>query len=238
MTNDEVRTRLRNLGGVALSLAESINSASRELNTLADGIGTDAPNVPPPPPPAGLRDGLDITGAHILNSPTDIASWAITAKIERMDFRADGVHVEFDKSEAWPESAFMTAGEGLQYTLWIFLNLGGAWVGSGCIQYWKHLDANGGNPEKFASNWYYDSNRWDGMTGHQPAPGEMVAFMISQGDARNNGKFNVRERSATVYMPFPSSGDSRRTSKRPALLRHGFEQIEPGAYRPKRDAHV
>ena len=44
------------------------------------------------------------------------------------------------------------------------------------------------------------------MTGHQPAPGEFVGFMVTAGDARNSGVVSVQERSNLVAIPFPSSG--------------------------------
>jgi hypothetical protein len=44
------------------------------------------------------------------------------------------------------------------------------------------------------------------MTGHQPAPGEQVGFFVTAGDARNNGRVVVKERSNVVVVPFPGAG--------------------------------
>ena len=62
------------------------------------------------------------------------------------------------------------------------MNIRGAWHGSGCIQFWRGCQENGGPPEEFAKNWYYAADRWAPMTGHQPAPGELVGYMVSAGD--------------------------------------------------------
>ena len=46
------------------------------------------------------------------------------------------------------------------------------------------------------------------MTGHQPAPGELVGFFVCAGDCRNNTRGDmspVRERSNVVLIPFPGN---------------------------------
>lgn len=155
-----------------------------------------------------MADGIDLASAQIHNSP-DVRGWAATSTITRLEFRPTGVHVEHTKVQgagAWPNFRPPGWDGDLQYTLWIFVNLGGTWHGSGCIEFWQSCDQNGGPAEEFAKNWYYDANRWAPMTGHQPAVGEIVGFMVSAGDARNSGTVSLQERSNVVAMPFPSSG--------------------------------
>jgi hypothetical protein len=82
----------------------------------------------------------------------------------------------------------------------------GRWYASGCLQFWRGLDRNGGPPSQYAQNWYYDPSRWAPMTGHQPQPGEQVGFFVSAGDARNNGHSILHERSNVVVVPFPGGG--------------------------------
>jgi hypothetical protein len=155
-----------------------------------------------------MSDGIDLSTAQIHNSH-DVKSWPATATITRLEFRPTGVHVDHTKNQGpgcWPN--FRPAGwDGdLQYTLWIFVQIAGSWHGSGCIQFWQACDQNGGPPEEFAKNWYYAADRWAPMTGHQPAPGELVGFMVTAGDARNSGAQSVQERSDLVAIPFPVSG--------------------------------
>lgn len=157
-----------------------------------------------------MTDGLDLANAHIHNSP-DVRGWPATATITRLDFRASGVHVEHTRNlgpSAWPNFRPPGWDGDLQYTLWIFLHIAGEWHGSGCIQYWQACDQNGGPPEEFAKNWYYAEDRWGVMTGHQPARGELVGFMVTAGDARNSGVQSVQERSYVAVMPFPESGNT------------------------------
>lgn len=155
-----------------------------------------------------MKDAIDIGSAQIHNSH-DVRGWPVSATITKLEFRPTGVHVEHTKNQgagAWPNFRPPSWEGDLQYTLWIFLQISGQWHGSGCIEYWQSCDQNGGPPEEFAKNWYYDANRWGPMTGHQPAPGEFVGFMVSAGDARNNGAQSVQERSNIVVVPFPASG--------------------------------
>lgn len=156
-----------------------------------------------------MKDGIDLGAVQYHNSP-NVSAWPATATITKLEFRQTGVHVEHTRNQgpsAWPN--FRPAGwDGdLQFTLWIFLNIGGQWHGAGCIQFWQSCDQNGGPPEEFAKNWYYAADRWAPMTGHQPQKGETVGFMVSAGDARNDGAHSVDERSSIVAIPFPASGD-------------------------------
>jgi hypothetical protein len=165
--------------------------------------------VPTPPPGPTSNDAINLGQATIRNSPSDVASWPATARITLLDLGTGGAHIDFTKRDgpgSWPDVAFMTPGENLQYTLWIVLNINGRWYASGCIQFWRGLDRSGGPPSQYAQNWYYDPSRWAPMTGHQPQPGEQVGFFVTAGDARNNGRAIVHERSNVVVVPFPGDG--------------------------------
>jgi len=173
---------------------------------------TPDPTPPPPPSPSGPNDAIDLSGATIHNSPSDVARWPATATITLLDLGTNGVHIDFTRKDgpgSWPDVSFMTPGENLQYTLWIVLNINGTWHASGCIEFWRGLDRNGGPPSQYAQNWYYDPSRWGPMSGYQPAPGERVGFLVTAGDSRNNGNVTVKERSNVVVVPFPSGGGGR-----------------------------
>lgn len=155
-------------------------------------------------------DSFDLSRALVRNSPPDIATWPVSARITRLDLGPNGVRIDFTKRDgpgSWPDVPFGAPGDSLEYTLWIVLNINGAWYTSGCIQYWRGLDRNGGPPSQYAQNWYYDALRWAPMTGHQPAVGEMVGFFVAAGNHRNvrdASESIVRERSNVVVVPFPS----------------------------------
>jgi hypothetical protein len=166
-----------------------------------------APVYIPTPGPSGPapNDGINLGTAIIHNSPGDVASWAVTTTLTRLDLMPSGAHAEFGKQASWPEVVPPGWSGGIQWTLWIVLNVNGQWHASGCIEYWKGLYESGGPVSGYARDWYYDPIRWGAMAGHQPAPGEQVGFLVTSGDARNNGPSSVRERSNVVLVSFPAN---------------------------------
>ena len=173
-------------------------------------LAAPAPVFNPTPSPGGggpaPNDAINLNTATIHNSPGDVASWAVTTKLSVLNLMPSGAHVEFDKESSWPEVVPPGWSGGLQYTLWIVLNINGQWHASGCIEYWKGLYESGGPVSQYAQNWYFDPIRWAPMSGHQPAPGEQVGFLVTSGDARNNGPNIIRERSNVVLVSFPDAG--------------------------------
>ena len=203
------------LGDDTASLDDEDNPVDTVDTAPVDDTAVDSPTDPPDDPPDDPVDppvitSIDLTLATVRNSPPDVAAWAETARITTLDFNTDGVYIDFTRRDgdgSWPDVPFMTPGEDLQYTLWIVVQVDGAWYTSGCIQYWRGLDRNGGPPSGYAANWYYDANRWAPMTGVQPAPGEPVGFFVTAGNARNvtDGSGSVvYERSNVVVVPFPT----------------------------------
>jgi hypothetical protein len=167
-----------------------------------------APPISPVPGGGGTAppDAINLFQAKVYNSPSDVASWPATSTLTRLDLMPSGVHVESTKQDSWPEVVPPGWSGGLQYTLWIVLNINGQWYTSGCIEYWRGLYESGGPVTNYAQDWYYDPIRWGPMAGHQPSPGEQVGFFVTAGDARNNGPISVKERSNVVIVSFPSSG--------------------------------
>jgi hypothetical protein len=148
---------------------------------------------------------FSLRNAVILNNPSDLADWAETAQITRIETSGQHVIVDFDKRTGggrWPESGFGTGG--IQYTIGMCFNLGGQWYCSAAIQMWdgRELEA-GGETSEIGINWYYDA-RWGPMAGHQPARGELVGIFVAQGNLRDRGNTSVKERSNVVLIPFGS----------------------------------
>jgi hypothetical protein len=149
---------------------------------------------------------FNLHDATIVDNPQDLANWAETAAITRIDFTPSAMIVDFNKRTGpgkWPESGFGNGG--IQYTLGMCLNINAHWYCSAPIQFWdgRDLEASG-LPSQVGINWFYD-NRWGPMKGHQPRQGEIVGFFVGQGNLRDNGKTSVKERSNVVLLPFGGS---------------------------------
>ena len=177
-------------------------------NTQAFQMLAEPPPVfTPGPGPTGPapNDAINLNSVIVHNSPVDVARWPATTTLSRLDLMPSGAHVVFDRQSSWPEVVPPGWAGGLQYTLWIVLNINGQWHASGCIEYWRGLYESGGPVTGYAQDWYYDPIRWGPMAGHQPAPGEQVGFLVTSGDARNNGPSSVKERSNVVIVSFPTA---------------------------------
>ena len=167
-------------------------------------------DAPPPPPPVRGADGVDLRSATVTGgSPSDVANWPVTTQLTVLDFQSSGVAVGFTKKDGggrWPDVVPPGWDGAIQYTLWMVVNVDGHWYTSGGVEYWYGLGRSGGQPSRFASNWYYSPAVWGPLAGHQPVPGEQVGFFVTAGDARAKDVRAVTERSNVVVVPFPSDG--------------------------------
>ena len=98
-----------------------------------------SPSPSPAPSPGGPagNDGINMSQATILNSPSDLASWPVTSALTLVSMQPSGVHVEFSKADGpgrWPDVYPPGWSEPLQYTLGMCMNLGGRWYCSAPIQ--------------------------------------------------------------------------------------------------------
>jgi hypothetical protein len=132
------------------------------------------------------------------NNPPGIASWPETAKITSVDFSTGHMLVDFNRRtgpNAWPENASAAFGP-IQYTLGMCFRIDGQWHCSAPTRFWigRELE-NSGPSDRIADFWYYDPARWGPMALRQPAPGELVAFWVGQGNLRNGTVTTNEERS-------------------------------------------
>jgi hypothetical protein len=182
---------------------------------------TPAPIVIPPPPPVGgggggspaPNDAINLNRAGVYNSPSDIASWPVTAKITSLTMQpsgspAAGLSFTFTTQNSWPNTPPPGFTGGIQYTVWAVVKINGQWNTSGFIEMWQGRPSTGGPIlSDFARNWAYDA-RWGPMAGYQPQVGEQMGFFLSAGDARgNSAPTSVRERTNVVVVSLPG-GDS------------------------------
>lgn len=156
-----------------------------------------------------MKDMIDPATIQIVNSP-NCTQWPVTTSLTQIDAFDDGVNPYFDKKNTWPEVLPPTWAGPMTFTLWLILNIDSQWWGSGIIQFYRGLAASGGpiyQGNQIARNWLYDS-RWGAMTGRQPAPGELIGFMVSAGNARNQDNHIVMERSQIVTLHMPANAQS------------------------------
>ena len=152
---------------------------------------------------------IDPSLIQVVNSP-NVLSWPITTGLTQIDIFDNGVNPYFDKKNTWPEVTPPGWSGPMEFTLWLMMKIDGNWIGSGIIQFYRGLVASGGaiySGNQIAKNWVYDS-RWAPMTGHQPAPGELIGFMVSAGNARNQDNHIIEERSQIVTLNMPSGPQS------------------------------
>ena len=156
-----------------------------------------------------MNDMINPTTIQVVNSP-NVFSWPITTSLTQLDCFDNGINPYFDKKNTWPEVTPPKWSGAMTFTLWLMMQIGDKWIGSGIIQFYRGLAASGGpiyQGNQIARNWVYDS-RWAPMTGHQPNPGELIGFMVSAGNARNIDNHIVEERSQIVTLNMPSNAQS------------------------------
>jgi hypothetical protein len=176
---------------------------------------TPAPIVLPPPPPPDVPtgpapgDALSLGGVAVYNSPADVAGWAVTSRITRVDMSpSSGLNLEFTTKNSWPDYTPPGWDGPLQYTVWAVVNINGRWNTSGFIQMWRGRPSTGAPIlTDFASNWAYDG-RWGPMMGHQPRAGEQMGFFVTAGNARGVGTVTSRRERSNVVMISLPAGDS------------------------------
>jgi hypothetical protein len=168
---------------------------------------------------------LDLHDVTLFDNPPDLADWPETTKLTEVDFTADGVHLEFSKRDdgTWPDITPPGWDGPLEYTVGFAENVDGKWYGSAAIQFWRGLDASGGNVAEdvatkaqctsfghdstcqVAKNWYYDG-RWGNLAGYQPKTGELIGVFVVAGNVRgvkDGSQSPVKERSNIVLVPMP-----------------------------------
>lgn len=160
-----------------------------------------------------MNDMLDLRSADIFSSPQDIADWPITTSISKVTMRPSGdkqagLAIEFDAQSRWPNYTPPGWAGPLQYTVWAMVKVGAQWAAAGFIQMWQGRPSTGAPIlTDFHQNWAY-STRWGLLNEYFPKAGDLMGFMVTAGNARDEGGVtSVRERSNVVAITLPT-GDN------------------------------
>jgi hypothetical protein len=213
-------------GGTDSAALDSMTSDTAVADT-GSAMEAAADTAPPPPTTLDLKD------VTLFDNPMDLASWPVTTKITKVEFRKgdEGVHLEFDKLSTWPDITPPGWDGPLQYTVGLCEFIDGKWYGSAAIQYWRGLDASGGNVAtdvatkaqcamfgygsgcQVGKNWYYDG-RWGKLATYQPKTGELIGVFVVAGNVRgvtDGSQSPSRERSNVVLVKMPDVGGATYT---------------------------
>ena len=162
-------------------------------------------------------DALDLSSAIVHNSPTDVASWPATTRIERLTMRPgqnNGLSFAFSGNQTWPDYVPPGWDGPIQYTVWAGVQINGVWHVAGFIQMWRTRPSTGAPIVAQWRDWAYDKNRWADMVDYRPQPGDQMAFFLTAGNARRGSAqapepdvTSVRERSNAVIVSLPAGDD-------------------------------
>jgi hypothetical protein len=138
--------------------------------------------------------------------PADVLSYTVTSKITELEFRSGSLHLRHTKETVWPFVMLDTAQQ--QATLWVMAQINGQWVAAGMERLRPNQQdkPEGDNPRGFIAG-FVEGRNFGPFNGHTFRDGELMGFMVVQGDTRLNAKSSLRERSNVVAMAFPPNGE-------------------------------
>lgn len=150
------------------------------------------------------QDAIDLTGAVVERSASDVASWPITTTITRLELGAGDCAVEFSTKDTWPNVPIPGwNGGSIAYTLWLVRIVNGQVYTGGGIEFWRGRVGGCGPAAQYIANWFYDASWGPLNTAGELTPGERVGFFVTAGDARAKDVRTVTARSAVVAVPWP-----------------------------------
>lgn len=161
-----------------------------------------------------FHDMIETRSARVVNSFADALAWPITVNITNIALMPGrGVVPTISGLERWPDFTPPGWTGPLRFTLWAGFCLNGEWVLSGFMQFWSGRTDTGANPleldpgkgiNQWQANWAYGG--WGQLDAHVPQAGELMAFLVTAGDARYGKIETVRERSQVVTIPLAVQG--------------------------------
>jgi hypothetical protein len=185
--------------------------------------------------PAFAQDMIDPSTIQIVNAP-DFRGWTVAGRFSEIDaqpdgrvtYVVDGQNCDVTPQRCWP---VVQAQKGpLQFTIWLFLQINGQWVGSAFIEGINSYNITGNYFDTYARDWYYCC-RWNPMTGHVIQEGETIGFMFGGGDNRDSNGPNsgIRSNIVTIQATHGTHTFPKRTTP---LDVDGDGRSDIGVFRP------
>ena len=151
---------------------------------------------------------IPLSNVQIISNgqPADVLSFTPTSKITELNFRSGSLHLRHTKETAWPSVMLDTAQQ--QATFWVLAQINGQWVAAGLERLRPNQQdkPEGDNPRGFIAG-FVEGRNFGPFNGHNFRDGDLMGFMVVQGDTRLNANAPLRERSLVVEMAFPPSGE-------------------------------
>ena len=151
---------------------------------------------------------IPLSNVQIISNgqPADVLSFTPTSKITELEFRSGSLHLRHSKETAWPFVMLDTAQQ--QATFWVLAQINGQWVAAGLERLRPNQQdkPEGDNPRGFIAG-FVEGRNFGPFNGHNFRDGDLMGFMVVQGDTRLNANAPLRERSLVVEMAFPPSGE-------------------------------
>lgn len=159
-------------------------------------------------------DMIDPSRVQIVNAFPEAMSWPKTVAITGIALvPGRGVVPQIQGLDRWPDFTPPGWSGPLRFTLWAGFQCDGQWAMSGFMQFWAGRQDTGANPleidptkqvNQWQANWAY--GRWPPLDSHVPKAGELMALMVTAGDARDGRIQTVAERSQIVTVPLALEG--------------------------------
>lgn len=148
-----------------------------------------------------------IGAATIYASPV-VESWTEVGTLAG-SFSPGLLSLSISSLAAWSAIPINIGGADQAATIWLFLQISGAWVGAGAERLRPNQTTKVENTlySRWPGDWFY-SSPFGPLTGIVPTAGQAAAFMVTAGSTRLDNRTNVQERTPVVQFSWPADGAS------------------------------
>lgn len=109
---------------------------------------------------------------------------------------------------SWSANPINIGGATQAATIWLFLQIGGSWVGAAGERLRPNQTTKDENTlySLWPGDWFYNPTIWGPLSGYVPTPGQPAALMVAAGSTRVDSRTNFTERTPVVQFAWPADG--------------------------------